>query len=58
MMYMDETIKALLQGGLTSLASVYYVLNTSSENMYIRIPLLNRTLPVWAVAGVLAVYQV
>ena len=50
---MDEIVKALLQGGLTSLASVYYVLNTSNENMYIRISLLNRTLPVWAVAGAL-----
>ena len=53
MEYTDEIVKALLQGGLTSLASVYYVLNTSNENIYIRIPMLNRTLPVWAVAGAL-----
>ena len=53
MEYAESGVKALLQGGMTSLASVYYVLNTSSENMFIRIPMLDRTLPAWAVAGVL-----
>lgn len=53
MEYSDNLVKAVIQGILTSTATTYWVLNRGQRSLYINLPLVNQTIPVYVFTGIL-----